>query len=93
MNAIAIDEKDNVAVVLGDTAQGEEVIWSASGSCHKVCAVEQIPMYHKIAIKEIAQGEAVIKYGERIGVATQKIPAGAHVHTHNVQSAGESGRG
>ncbi len=39
---------------------------------------------HKYALREIKKGENVIKYGNPIGHATEDIPVGAHVHTHNV---------
>ena len=41
---------------------------------------------HKRATCDIAQGENVIKYGFPIGHATEDIPAGAHVHTHNLKT-------
>ena len=47
---------------------------------------EKTPAGHKYALKEIAQGEYVIKYGEIIGRATQNIAQGEWVHTHNVKS-------
>jgi altronate dehydratase len=39
---------------------------------------------HKIAIKNIEEGGAIIKYGVKIGVATTEIKKGEHVHIHNV---------
>ena len=42
---------------------------------------------HKIALCDIPKGAAVVKYGYPIGVATEAIKAGEHVHTHNLQSA------
>lgn len=47
---------------------------------------DKIPAGHKYALKNIAKGEAVIKYGQVIGRASEDIPAGAWVHTHNVRS-------
>ncbi|MBR2320600.1 MAG: altronate dehydratase [Clostridia bacterium] len=47
---------------------------------------EKIPAGHKYALRTIACGEYVIKYGEIIGRATQKIAEGEWVHTHNVKS-------
>ena len=47
---------------------------------------ETIPAGHKYALKHICAGEAVIKYGEIIGRATQDIREGEWVHTHNVRS-------
>ncbi len=52
----------------------------------KITAEDVIDRGHKIALKEIHKGEAVIKYGCPIGTATQEIPAGAHVHTHNMRT-------
>ena len=46
-----------------------------------------IPAGHKFALRDIEKDEKVIKYGDPIGVATEFIPKGAHVHTHNVRTA------
>jgi hypothetical protein len=42
---------------------------------------------HKIALCPLARGATVIKYGQPIGVVTQDIGVGEHVHIHNVASA------
>jgi altronate hydrolase len=47
---------------------------------------EKIPAGHKFALREIFEGEYVVKYGEIIGRATQNIAKGDWVHTHNVKS-------
>jgi hypothetical protein len=52
---------------------------------------EPIAPGHKIALRRIAAGEPVIKYGSPIGTASRDILAGTHVHTHNVVSS--RGRG
>jgi hypothetical protein len=49
-----------------------------------VAAREPIPSGHKVAVAPIAAGEAVQRYGQVIGAATQPIRAGAHVHVHNL---------
>ena len=41
-------------------------------------------MGHKIALRPIRKGEAVLKYGQIIGFASQDIAPGDHVHVHNV---------
>lgn len=41
---------------------------------------------HKYAIRDITEGESIIKYGQPIGHATQNIKAGEHVHTHNIKT-------
>ena len=48
---------------------------------------EPVALCHKFALRAIARGEAVIKYGQPIGFAAQAIAAGEHVHTHNLTSA------
>ncbi len=46
----------------------------------------EIPAGHKIALRDIPQGEYVVKYGEIIGRASEDIAKGEWVHTHNVKS-------
>ena len=46
---------------------------------------ERIPPGHKVATRAIAAGEPVRRYSQIIGFATQPIPAGAHVHVHNLE--------
>jgi len=41
---------------------------------------------HKYALRDIAEGENVIKYGMPIGHATKPIAKGEHVHVHNVKT-------
>ena len=48
-----------------------------------VTTVERIPSGHKVAIKPLAVGEPVKRYGQIIGFATQAIAPGQHVHTQN----------
>jgi len=48
-----------------------------------VAAIERIPAGHKVAVRPLAQGEAIHRYGQIIGFATQPIAAGTHVHVHN----------
>ena len=57
----------------------------------KIKVREEIPFAHKIALRKIPKGGAVIKYGERIGKATRVIQPGEMVHIHNV--VGERGKG
>ncbi|HKH01970.1 MAG TPA: SAF domain-containing protein, partial [Bradyrhizobium sp.] len=48
-----------------------------------VSTVDRIPAGHKVAIRPIATGEAIRRYGQIIGFATVPIAPGQHVHTHN----------
>jgi altronate dehydratase len=85
--ALVISDRDNVATALQPLDDGR-VLEVAGVS---VTVREAIPSGHKVAIRAIAAGEAVIKYGSPIGTATAAIAPGAHVHTHNVASG--RGRG
>jgi len=51
-----------------------------------VTTLEEIPMGHKVALRDIEAGEPVVKYGFPIGEATRRIRAGEHVHTHNLRT-------
>ena len=90
MKAIKIDSKDNVAVVLGAVEKGWEVVWTKDSETASVQAMDTIPMYHKIAVRDITAGEPVVKYGEHIGIAAMDIPVGSHVHVHNVRNHREA---
>ncbi len=80
--------KDNVATAKSVIRTG--TLLKLRGG-KKVEAREEIPFAHKIALRKISRGEAVIKYGERIGRATRAIEPGEWVHIHNVR--GERGKG
>jgi altronate dehydratase len=85
--AIVISDKDNVATAL-DALDAGQILRNGEAT---VTVVEPIPRGHKVALRAIAAGGVVVKYGSAIGTASSDIPAGAHVHTHNVASA--RGRG
>jgi len=85
MKLFKIHESDNVAVAIETIGFGECV--ETGGET--VRANMEIPAGHKIALADIGEGEAVVKYGEHIGVATAPIAKGAHVHVHNVVSPQE----
>jgi len=84
---LVISERDNVATALQALEPGSRLEIVDRG----VVVKEPVPSGHKIALRAIHAGDAVIKYGSPIGLATMEIPAGAHVHTHNVAST--RGRG
>jgi altronate dehydratase len=85
--ALVISDRDNVATALQRLEPG--LVLELRGAA--VTVVESVPPGHKISLRRIGAGEAVIKYGSPIGTASADIPAGAHVHTHNVASG--RGRG
>jgi altronate dehydratase small subunit len=77
-----LDESDNVAVAAQAIAAGEPLA-IAGGT---LTALAAIPPGHKVAVRAIAAGEKVLKYGHPIGSATRDIRAGEHVHTQNLKS-------
>lgn len=83
--ALLLNEKDNVAIALTNLKRGDEVELSIQGINIKVKLLNDIPFGHKFSIREIKEGEHVVKYGEVIGVATKNIGVGEHVHVHNVK--------
>lgn len=89
MNAMIIDPKDNVVVAIEPIAAGDTVSYLVQGREETLTAAEDITIYHKLAARDIPEGEPVVKYGEHIGVATAPIAKGAHVHVHNVVSPQE----
>lgn len=79
---IRIHEADNVAVALRPIAKGETLPIGE----FQVTTLEEIPQGHKVALKPIDAGGDVIKYGFRIGIAKEDIPAGGWIHVHNVKT-------
>jgi altronate dehydratase small subunit len=82
-NAVMIHPADSVVTVTKLVPKGDPVQYSATEA---IVAVQDIPVYHKIAIFDITKGNPVYKYGEQIGVASVDIHVGEHVHVHNLKS-------
>ena len=85
VNALRINPQDNVVVALMDLPP--DTALNANGlDLRGLATREAIPFGHKVAVAPIAIGEVVVKYGASIGLATQDIAPGQHVHTHNLRS-------
>ena len=79
-----IHPQDTVATMIDDTTGGAvELVGATRG---EVLAGDNISRGHKIALRDIAANEAVMKFGVRISHATQPIQRGAWVHLHNLAS-------
>jgi altronate dehydratase len=80
--------EDDVAVAIVDLTTGAQVkVMTIEGQeVGAFTVVEDIPLGHKFATRDIPEGGEVIKYGRTIGKATQAIPKGAHAHTQNIKS-------
>jgi altronate dehydratase small subunit len=87
-NSILIHEGDDVATALVELHRGDLGRYTTAGRLVEVEITEEIPRYHKFAVRNISKSDRVFKYGEVIGEATCDIPAGTHVHTHNLRSPG-----
>jgi altronate dehydratase small subunit len=85
---IRLTKDDNVATAIEDIDAGDTIHVMGDGSSDiNLVAENEIRFGHKIALEEIEVGETIFKYGESIGVATETIHKGEHVHTHNLSSA------
>jgi hypothetical protein len=84
-SAVSLHDGDDVAVMVSEGRKG--VVCSvalADGSALELALATDVPFGHKLALRSLANAEAVKKYGVPIGRATEAIPAGAHVHIHNL---------
>jgi altronate hydrolase len=79
-SVIHLHPADNVGVARVPLAAGTELRVDGAS----VVALDAIPAGHKIAVRAIAAGAMVERYGQSIGRATEAIAAGRHVHTHNL---------
>ena len=75
---LKIDSLDNVAVALTNLTKGENL--------DDVTLLDDIKQGHKFALKDIKQGENIIKYGYPIGHASKDIKQGQHVHSFNLET-------
>lgn len=80
---LLLSPEDNVFVIRGTLNAGEDIV--VSGQTVRVAA--QIGLGHKIARQDISKGTKILKYGVPIGLATQDIRPGDHVHLDNLKSA------
>ncbi len=81
-----MDPSDNVATMLAHRSMGERVEIMGAGRGDEVVLREDIEADHKVALADVAEGDAVIKYGVRIGRTTRTIRRGEWVHLHNLRS-------
>jgi len=83
--ALQVREEDNVATLLEDAA--EETVGIVGLQQHRQVTLRgAIALGHKVALRAIAAGAPIVKYGVEIGEATTAIKAGDWVHLHNCGS-------
>lgn len=83
--AFIIHKTDNVATALSSLPAGMVELTGQTDDS-SVQALEDIPDGHKIAVRQIAKGEPILKYGIPIGIATRDIKKGSWVHLHCMRS-------
>ena len=83
------DAHDTVAVVVVEGVMTGMQLngWIMDENKHmNMTARQDIPIGHKIALKDMALGDTVIKYGVDIGKVVAPIKAGEHAHVHNIKT-------
>jgi (2R)-sulfolactate sulfo-lyase subunit alpha len=81
------DERDSVGVCVIDVKPGQlEGRNLENNKTLQAKALMEIPLGHKIALKDLKPGDTVIKYGCDIGKVVAPIKAGEHVHVHNLKT-------
>jgi altronate dehydratase small subunit len=85
-HALLLHADDDVAVALVDLDAGRQIDVRRGDANVRIETRDRIPLGHKIALRALAAGTPIRKYGEVIGSATAAIDAGAHVHIHNMTS-------
>lgn len=86
IDAIMIQEEDNVATALRDLQPQKMAVIGVGETMKEVLIQEPIPFGHKFAITDIKKGDNILKYGEIMGRATHHIPSGTHTHIQNIES-------
>ena len=83
------DHEDNVGVVVVEgLATGTDMLVCVThdNSTFRLESGADVPIGHKIALKDLANGDTAIKYGEDIGKFVADVKKGGHVHTHNLKT-------
>ena len=88
-HALAHSRHDNVAVIVVENFKAGTnalVVVTEDNSAFTIEAHDDIPIGHKLALKPLAPGDTVIKYGQDVGRITAATAAGHHVHTQNMKT-------
>jgi altronate hydrolase len=83
VQVLLINKNDNIVIAVEEINAGELI----EVKNKKIKVISDIPVGHKIALKEFNEGEKVVRYGFPIGVAAEEIKQGEWVHTHNLKTA------
>jgi (2R)-sulfolactate sulfo-lyase subunit alpha len=86
---IVHDENDSVGVITVEDLKANDNLTGWIMDQDKLMDIkinQDIPIGHKVAIRDISEGSTVIKYGVDIGRTVSNISAGDHLHVHNVKT-------
>lgn len=89
IRAILIHEKDDdVGVAVKDLKIGEKVeaVTLEGEFVAALILSSDVPLGHKVAMRDLPAEKTVIEYGQTIGQTTKAIASGAHVHVHNIKT-------
>ncbi|HEY7414698.1 MAG TPA: altronate dehydratase family protein [Ktedonobacteraceae bacterium] len=88
--AVVLSPRDDVAIARVPLNRGVVLRFSDKyrDGTQQIEILQRVQSGHKVALHDIAQGQPVLRYGSIIGFATQDIPAGSHVHVHNLAVGG-----
>jgi altronate dehydratase small subunit len=82
--AVVLKPQDNVAIALTDLEVGLELDLNSEGCSFHLNLKEPIAYQHKFSVATVHPGQEIVKDGVVIGVATDPIQPGQHVHVHNM---------
>jgi (2R)-sulfolactate sulfo-lyase subunit alpha len=89
IHCVLHDPEDSVAVVVVEGVRAgmplTGLILDEDRTLDLACT-QDIPIGHKVALKDMAPGDTVIKYGVDIGKVVQPIRTGEHAHVHNIKT-------
>lgn len=79
---------DDVGVAVIDLKAGTDIgaVTLEGKPVGAVKLTQDVPLGHKVAMRDVAEGSDVREYGRAIGYASQAITRGMHVHTHNLKT-------
>ncbi len=83
------DGKDNVGVVVVEGLKaGTDMLCVVThdNSSFRLTSADDVPIGHKVALKDLKAGDTAIKYGEDIGKIVVDVKVGGHVHVHNLKT-------
>lgn len=83
------NRSDNVGVVVVEdlvAGTGLLCVVTEDNSEFRAPVNQDVPIGHKVALRDLAIGDAVIKYGQDIGRVVAPVKKGEHVHTHNLKT-------